>query len=259
MIVEIKIGRAVEGPRSLQVPSTYEFVGRDHASIRWHDGNVTIEDNCSTNGTFVNGQQITKATITENDTVWLGGNGTDSRCYKLDLKKIFASLPVAKSAPRVAYPQQNLGVCNRDPVPANSQRTDYTKEFAQLKKAYIKYHAELSELKKRSNISMQLPRVLLSMIPALLGLVILLISRDMTVRIVAMSAGSVLSGLIGTLTMGRSSSKQEDMAEKILDLQLKYENEYKCPKCGKKYNLDLHWKKLQADGKCPYGCGARFV
>jgi DNA-directed RNA polymerase subunit RPC12/RpoP len=105
---------------------------------------------------------------------------------------------------------------------------------------------------------MQLPRVLLSMIPAVLGLVILLVSKDMTIRIVAMSAGSVLSGLIGTLTMGRSSSKQEQMAEDILDLQLKYQKKYKCPKCGKQYSLDLHWKKLQADG-CPFGCGARFV
>ena len=106
---------------------------------------------------------------------------------------------------------------------------------------------------------MQLPRVLLSMIPALLGVVILIVANDMTMRIVGMSVGTVLSGLISTLTMGRSSSRQEEMSEKILDLQIKYQKEYRCPKCGKEYNLDLHWKKLQADGMCPYGCGARFV
>ena len=117
----------------------------------------------------------------------------------------------------------------------------------------------MSKLKKKAAKGAQLPRVLLSMIPAVLGLVVLLVAKDMMVRIVAMSAGSVLSGLIGTLTMGRNTSRQEELAEKTLDLQLKYENEYKCPKCGKKYSLDLHWKKLQAEGKCPYGCGAKFV
>ena len=253
MDILIKIGRSVEGPQTIRVPSTYEYVGREHAFVQWLDGIVTIEDNHSTNGTFVNGQRVSKANITENDTVWLGGNGTDNRCFKLDLKRLFASFP------KPSQPQQGIGTNEGVKAPKDTHRTDYTKEFAPLKKTSIKYHAELSELKKKSTMKMQMPRVLLSMIPAVLGLVILLVSRDMTVRIVAMSAGSVLSGLIGTLTMGKSSTRQEEMTEKILDLQLKYENEYKCPKCGKKYSLDLHWKKLQADGKCPFGCGARFV
>ena len=260
MDIEIKIGREASGAHAIRVPSSFDKVSRNHAIIRWHDGVVTIEDT-SSNGTCVNGQRIAKfqpVTIKENDIVWLGKE-MDNQCYKLDLRQVFATFPVVQSASRVVYPQQNVGVSTPNPMSGNDQRTDYTKEFARLKKVYINYHKEMSELKKKSNMSMQLPRVLLSMIPALLGLVILLVSRDMTVRIVAMSAGSVLSGLIGTLTMGRSSSKQEDMAEKILDLQLKYEDEYKCPKCGKKYSLDLHWKKLQADGKCPYGCGAKFV
>lgn len=262
MDIEIKIGREASGAHAIQVPSTFDKVSRWHATMRWHDGIVTIEDHDSTNGTYVNGQRLAKfqtVTITENDIVWLGGLARDNRCYKLDLSQAFTTFPAAQSTPRAAYPQQNVGVSTPNPVLGNDQRTDYTKEFARLKKVYINYHKEMSELKKKSNISMQLPRVLLSMIPALLGLVILLVSRDMTVRIVAMSAGSVMSGLIGTLTMGRSGSKQEEMTEKILDLQLKYEDEYKCPKCGKKYSLDLHWKKLQSDGKCPYGCGARFV
>lgn len=259
MDILIKIGRQVDDPQAIRVPSTYEFVGREHAFIRWHDGIVTIEDNHSTNGTFVNGQRVTKANISENDTVWLGGNGTDNRCFKLDLKRLFASFPKSNKTLRNDHPQPGVLENGGGKAPMDAQRTDYTKEFVQLKKTYIKYHAELSELKKKSTMKMQMPRVLLSMIPAMLGLVILIVSKDMTVRIVAMSAGSVLSGLIGTLTMGRSSTKQEELAEKTLDLQLKYENDYKCPKCGKKFSLDLHWKKLQSDGKCPYGCGASFV
>ena len=256
MDIEIKIGREVVGSGAYVVPSTFKRVSRNHATVRWHDGIATIEDNGSSNGTFVNGQRVTKTNITENDTVWLGGIGIDSFCYQLDMRKVFASFP--KSMPQ----QNNRPVQDvRPPQEAvpDSQRTDYSNEFAQIKQAYIDYHEAMSKLTKKANTSAQLPRVLLSLLPALLGIVIMLVSTDMTMRIVGMSVGSVLSGLIGTLTMGRSGSKKEKMQEDILDLQLKYQKLYRCPKCGKEYNLDLHWKKLQADGKCPYGCGARFV
>lgn len=257
MDTRIEIGREPQGANAIQVPEKLNKVSRRHAFIYWQNGAVTIEDNGSTNGTFVNGNRITKTQINENDLVWLGGFGTD--CYQLDVKSAIASCRGASYAQPNRYPPQNPGMNPQSPVVDDSQRTDYSNEFAKIKRAYIDYHAELSELKNKASKKMQLPRVLLSMIPALLGLVILLVSKDMTVRIVAMSAGSVLSGLIGTLTMGKNNSRQEEMAEKILDLQLKYQKDYKCPKCGKDFSLDLHWKKLQADGKCPYGCGARFV
>lgn len=241
MNIEIPIGRSVEGARAYLVPPEYRLVSRQHATIRWQDGKVTIEDNGSTNGTFVNGSRVTTAQIGENDTVWLGGKGIDNRCYQLDLKKIFDSFPSAASRP---MPKSNLN--------------DYTREFAQIKKAYIDYHAQLSKLTRKTNMRMQLPKVLLSALPAVIGLVLLL-KLSGSYGIIAMSAGTVLSGLIGTLTMGRSSKRQEKLKEDIEDLQLKYEKLYKCPKCGKKFSLDLSWKRLQADGKCPHGCGARFV
>jgi len=256
MDIRIKIGREVEGSHTFRVPSKYDKVSRHHATLYWHNGMATIEDNGSTNGTYVNGSSITKTQIHENDVIWLGGFGAG--CYQLDLKRVLDSCGCTERPHRDNYEQRDYAPKQRNPEVDSNQRTNYSSEFVRIKQAYKDYHKELSELKKKSTMRMQLPRVLLSMIPAVLGLVILLVSKDMTIRIVAMSAGSVLSGLIGTLTMGRSSSKQEQMAEDILDLQLKYQKKYKCPKCGKQYSLDLHWKKLQADG-CPFGCGARFV
>lgn len=279
MNIEIKIGREVEGKNVYQVPLTCTKASRFHAVVHWHDGIVTIEDR-SSNGTFVNGQRINKATITENDTVVLGGsNPLNAQYHLLDLRKVFSMIQEIWNAQKAetirevmpdpkTRPAQNVKPQDVRPIPRvkpiqdvnpEVQRTDYTKEFVRVKQAYIDYHEKMSKLKKKAGMQAQLPRVLLSMIPALLGIVILLVSTDMTMRIVGMSAGTLLSGLIGTLTMGRSSSRQEEMAEKILDLQLKYQKEYKCPKCGKEYSLDLHWKKLQADGKCPHGCGARFA
>ena len=258
MDFEIKIGRDVEGTNVCRVPSTYSKVSRSHATLRCRGGIVTLEDNGSSNGTYVNGSRITACQVSENDTVWLGGNGTDGSCYRLDLKQLLAPLRGYMNAGQSGQPQQGFASNGLNQNGENGGRGDYSLEFERLKQAYIGYHDELSKLTKKANTRMQLPRVLLSMIPALLSISILLISKDMTVRIVAMSAGGLLSTLLATLTMGRGNSKKEKLNEDIMDLQLKYQNDYKCPKCGKKYNLDLHWKKLQAEGKCPYGCGAKF-
>lgn len=237
MDIEIKIGRDVEGASVHRIPSTFKKVSRKHATLRWHDGIVTIEDNESANGTFVNGKRIAKTKITENDTVWLGGNGTDSECYRLDLSKIIASIRDAE----------------------NAQRTDYTQEFARIKQAYINYQAEMAELKQQTAKKSQMPKMLATLVPAVIGLIITLTAKDMTLRIVAMSLGSVISGVVGILTMGKSSTASEQMSEEITELQIKYQKDYRCPKCGKDFNMGMHWKKLEAGGKCPFGCGAQFV
>ena len=257
MNIIIEIGKAAEGARAVRVPDTYRWVSRHHAALYWQDGVATLEDK-STNGTFVNGRRITKAQVQENDTVWLGGPGTDNNCYHLDLRPLFASCREADVPQRGAYSQPAVRPNNQF---GDTQRTDYTKEFAQVKKAYIDYHAKMSNLKKKSNLKMQLPRVLMSLIPIVVVAVILIIFREKLgmLSMVVMMLVSVLGSLLGVLTMGRNTSKQEKLAEDILDLQLEYQKKYKCPKCGKEYSLDLHWKKLQADGKCPFNCGARFV
>ncbi|MBQ7280657.1 MAG: FHA domain-containing protein [Bacteroidales bacterium] len=278
MDVEIKIGRDVEGANVCRVSPSYSKVSRLHAILHWHDGVAILEDR-SSNGTYVNGIRITRTQVRENDLVYLGGNGT-GESYLLDLRRLIAYCrdvdkknrvgnqeeafrPVAypsgrDGSQRSASPQQSGGIGVPSHDAANAQRTDYSKEFERVKQAYIDYNKELSALTKKANLRMSLPRVLLSLIPTVLGLVVMLIATDMMVRIIAMSAGGVLSGLIGTLTMGRGSSKKEKLQEDMLDLKLKYQKEYRCPKCGKEFNLGLHWKELQAAGKCPYGCGAKF-
>ena len=237
MEIEIKVGREEAGANAITVPSTCKKVGRHHAKILWKDGTVTIEDNESVNGTFVNGKRIAKTKVGENDTVWLGGIN-EPNCYKVDMKNVFASL------------KQTV----------NSQRTDFTKEFISIKQAYVDYQSEVADLKKRVTQESQMPRLLASLIPAVIGLIILLVSKDMTLRILSMSIGSVLSGVVGILTMGKSSATNDKMTEEITELQIKYQPRYCCPKCGMKYPFTIHWKKLEADGKCPNPrCDAEFV
>lgn len=237
MDIEIRIGREVEGNSILLVPPTHKKVSRRHASMHWKDGVMTIEDNESANGTFVNGKRIAKTKVGENDAVWLGGTG-GTECYQVDMKKVYESCRKAEE----------------------KTRTDYSKEFEKIKQAYIDYQQGVAELKKKATQQSQMPKLLASLVPAVIGLIILLVSNDMTLRIVSMSVGSVLSGVVGILTMGKSSSTNEKMNEEITELQIKYQPRYCCPKCGMKYPFTTHWKKLEADGKCPNPkCNAEFA
>ena len=237
MDIDIKIGKEVEGSSILIVPSNFKKVSRRHATLHWHDGAAIIEDNESTNGTYVNGKRIAKAKVGENDTLWLGGID-DEKCYQVDLKKVFESCRQAEE----------------------KLRTDYTKEFEGLKQVYVNYQNEVAELKKKATQQSQLPKLLASLVPAVIGLVFMLVFENMTLRIVSMSLGSVLSGVIGIVTMGKSSAANEKMNEDITELQIKYQKLYKCPKCGTKIPLTTHWKKLEAEGTCPNPkCNAEFV
>ncbi len=65
---EVLIGRSSD----LDMVLVEELVSRRHASIVVRGGVVTIEDLGSTNGTFVNGERVQKATLREGDRVLVG-------------------------------------------------------------------------------------------------------------------------------------------------------------------------------------------
>lgn len=67
---EILIGRSSE----LDMVLVEDMVSRKHARISAHNGALEIEDFGSTNGTFVNGEKITKARLKEGDRVLIGTN-----------------------------------------------------------------------------------------------------------------------------------------------------------------------------------------
>lgn len=237
MDIEIKIGREVSGEHVIIIPSTYKRVSRKHASLIWHNGTATIEDNESSNGTFVNGRRIAKAKIQESDVVWLGGQGEEGS-YQLDLRKVFESCCKAE----------------------NAQRTDYSQEFEDIKQAYIDYQQEVSQLKTKVAKQSQMPKILASLVPAIIGVIFYFVFGDPNVRYGVMLAGTALSGLATILTISKSTAVNDQISEEITELQIKYQPRYCCPKCGMKYPFTTHWKKLEAEGKCPNPkCNAMFV
>ena len=106
MDIRINIGRGVEGEHAIRVPSTCTKVSRNHATIHWQGGVLILEDNGSTNGTFVNGSRITQTQLNEDDVVWLGGFGPD--CYRLDLENILESCREAEESRRDIDSQQEV-------------------------------------------------------------------------------------------------------------------------------------------------------
>lgn len=174
----------------------------------------------------------------ENDTVWLGGNNPED-CYQLDVKKVFET-------------------CRETEKKA---RTDFSQEFADLKQVYIDYQAKLAELKKKSTVKSQLPLRIVSFIPTVVGAILAVLpGADPQNRIVAISVGGAITGLINILMLGKNTGPSDKLNEQITELQIEYEKKYCCPKCGKQYPLTMHWKKLEAEGKCLNPkCDAKFV
>lgn len=63
------IGRARDADFRLDDPN----VSRQHALVYWEDGRLFIRDLGSTNGTLVNGRQVTSAIVTDGDVISVGG------------------------------------------------------------------------------------------------------------------------------------------------------------------------------------------
>jgi ABC-type multidrug transport system ATPase subunit/CRP-like cAMP-binding protein len=65
---QVSIGRAIDN--DIVLPS--RTVSNHHAVIRAGDGDATIEDLRSTNGTFVNGESVRRSKLHAGDEVWIG-------------------------------------------------------------------------------------------------------------------------------------------------------------------------------------------
>lgn len=112
---QYKIGRNDDNDIKIKRPE----VSGHHCTITIVSENVIVlEDNGSTNGTFVNGTRIKRALITPQDEVMLAK-------LKVKFDKIFEKHSTTKSASQA--------------TPPPAQTLNFTEEFAQLKPVYEAY------------------------------------------------------------------------------------------------------------------------
>lgn len=232
--MEIKIGRKVSGILDILVPENFINVSKEHAAISVINGNLIIQDLESQNGTFVNGRRVLTKELTLEDLVVLGGEG-GKHCYSLNLTKI------AKDFKKQEH--QN--------------RTDFVKEFQKVKATYKSYQSDLIKLKRKSQFKSNLPKIILS---ALVGIVIIggVVFKLLPDGIQKFQGAImlVLMAIVGGVSIFKV--KEDRVIESQMDLEIKYQENYKCPKCQGSFNLKLHWKKLESKITCPHKCGAIF-
>lgn len=232
---EIKIGRKVEDAIDICVPESYGKVSRVHARIYKNNDGLFIEDLESRNGTFIKGKSnpISKTKIFAGQTL-LFGDDDPNTAFKIDVDKIIEHINQIEDL----------------------TRTDFSKEFNELKKVYSDFNQEIQYLKRIHLRKSQMPRITISVVIGVILLVIILldvIPFDNRITYPIMIIVMAIAGVIPFLV------KQPDLKDEITDIEIKYSSKYVCPKCKKPLNLNTHWRKYEANRKCPHGCDAEYV
>lgn len=225
--MEIIVGREVSGELDIKVPNEYNSVSRKHAKFYVKDNGIYVDD-LSTNGTFINDQRIKTKRITAEDAIFLG---VDESPYKVDVNKVIDTLMQGQT----------------------NNKTDYSKEFAELKSVYTTYQKDLDKVTKQIQMKNILPRIILTI---LVIVVILSIKfKDPSVRIV-LSMGAGALGMAASL-FGNKTSKSQEKKEAVI---IKHNRKYVCPKCQSKLNIHRNsWNMLYERGRCFNNkCDAKF-
>lgn len=187
----------------------HESVSSNHAKIVFEGNTMILQDLNSTNGTFVNDNQILKKKISENDNIRFG-------LYNINLKEFNAKLK--------AY--------------INSNKTDFTQEFEALETIHKKYKREVNAIDKNLNIKKIGLRVIVTVL--LMSISYIIFPNPMSTIFIGIISGGLVSVFIGN-----SSIK-----EKKDEIQLKYSNLYKCPKCEADLTSKA-WNYWKNKGNCP--------
>ena len=103
---EIVLGRSSDADITLVDP----ILSRKHCRVSYGDGKITIEDLASSNGTIVNGKEVTRAELHDGDIIEIGDT------------KLLLALPEKKPAEEIEQPLISIGPADDVPQkPAESE------------------------------------------------------------------------------------------------------------------------------------------
>jgi len=206
------IGR--DGDIKINIPG----VSRRHAKLTQKaDGSFVLEDLNSTNGTYVNGQQIVCKTITVSDKVQLAST------IDIDLK------PWMKTA-----------------IPENN--AEFIRNFHSLKAVYDDYNRLKIKVQSDTMTSVMIKRSLPMVIPVIMGTLTLFMG---TLIPYAAIIGGIISLIAIIYGIKAASNDQAKLPLKLMELEDQLRIDYVCPKC-KNFLGNLPWLSLYNRGSCQY-------
>ena len=193
-------------------------VSKQHAKLAQKaDGSFVLEDLSSTNGTYVNGQQIVCKTITVSDKVHLAGT------IDIDLKPWM----------QTAIPEDDA---------------ELIRNFKSLKEVYDDYNRKKIKVQSETMTSVMVKRSLPMVIPAIMGTLTLFMGAWGKYAAVI---GGIIS-LIGIIYgIQAASNDQAKLPVKLIELEDQLRIDYVCPKC-KNFLGNLPWLSLYNRGSCQY-------
>jgi hypothetical protein len=197
------------------------YVSRYHARlVSDKDGLWVLEDLDSTNGTFVNGSQIKKTTVSVNDQIVLGGQ------YILDLNDVLR------------------------------RNNDYSKEFLLLKDVYAGYMEKKLKIQSsnvfKTRIYQSLPFAAIGVMGLLFGF-----TGKGSLLLLSISLGiAVCAPVIGIYFGAKQSSKVPRLLHTLTN---QFKIDYVCPKC-RNFLGEIPWESLRNKRHCPMpNCKARWT
>ena len=215
--MKIKIGKATDNDFVIEDPQ----VSRYHALlIEEAPGAMLLEDLDSTNGTYVNDNQIIKKRVSVKDQVTFGTN------YTLLVGDI-------------------LKGCN-----------DYSYEFARLKDVYEAYVKEKIRIQSSNQFKTRLFQSLPFAFIGVFGIVYSFLGHTNPVFFVFSFILTVCAPTLGIYFGARQAAK---IPAQLQNLASRFKIEYVCPKCGV-FLGEIPWESLYNKKQCPVSsCKATWV
>ncbi|MDR2041448.1 MAG: FHA domain-containing protein [Tannerella sp.] len=213
----IRIGKAEDN--DFVVDETY--ISRYHAKLsRDENGNLFIEDAGSTNGTFVNGDQVIRKKINATDRVTLGEH------YTLNLRDVLKF------------------------------DNDYSEEFAALKPVYDAYIKEKIRIQSSNQFKTRLFQSLPFAVIGVAGLMIGFAGKGNYNIMIASFLLAICAPTVGVYFGAKQSAKIPELLQNIAN---QFKIDYVCPKCGA-FLGEIPWESLANKKQCPvFSCKAKWV
>ncbi|MDO4756639.1 MAG: FHA domain-containing protein, partial [Parabacteroides sp.] len=193
---------------------------RYHAKLIHNEEGWLLEDLNSTNGTFVNGNQIVKKYVTHTDKITLGNN------YVLNLAEV------------------------------QKYNNDYSEEFNKLKAIYENYSQTKVKIQSSNQFKTRLIQTLPFAIPGVIGVIIGFLGKGNMELLIISLIITICAPTVGFYLAAKQSAK---IPQLLQDLTNQFKIDYVCPKCGT-FLGDVPWESLRNRKQCPMSsCKAKWV